>query len=115
MVRFLVVLSVCVMLLCGGYLAAQDKKEPADPPKPKGMLPPNWGKLGLSETQKEQIYKIQADYKAKIADLEKQIADLKSKERAEMVKVLTPEQKKKLEELTTGGGGGEEKKPESPK
>jgi len=38
-----------------------------DPPvKVKGFLPMNWGKIGLSDDQKQEIYKIQAKYGGEI-------------------------------------------------
>ena len=53
-------------LRCGGLVlgfallvvastAGQDKKPDKDDPKPKGTLPANWKKLGLTDDQKEQF------------------------------------------------------------
>ncbi|MCE9534083.1 MAG: hypothetical protein K8T89_23640, partial [Planctomycetes bacterium] len=70
-----------------------DKKDP--PAKVKGFLPPYFSKIGLSDEQRQTIYKIQAKYKEdakKLQEAEKQDID----------KVLTPEQKKKLIEVITG-------------
>src|SRR5687768_13231597 len=48
MVKVRILVGVCVaMLLAGGWVLGQDEK------KAKGMLPPNFAKLGLSEEQKE--------------------------------------------------------------
>jgi len=94
---------LAVALIAGGGLLGQDKKEAKDPPtKFKGFLPPNWGKLGLTDSQKQAVYKTQTEYKQKIDSLKAQIAKLQEEERAEMLKVLTPEQKKRLAELLTG-------------
>jgi hypothetical protein len=95
----IVVLSVALLL--GGGLYGQDKTDP----KLKGTLPANWGKLGLTDVQKQKVYKIQADFKTKLADLEKQVKDLKEKEKADMLGVLTEEQKKRLREIVVGKTG----------
>ena len=39
------------------------------PTKVKGMLPQHWGKIGLDDKQKQEIYKIQAKYNEKIDKL----------------------------------------------
>jgi TolA-binding protein len=70
--------------------------------KVKGTLPPNWAKLGLTDKQKQEVYKIQSDYADKIADLETKIKDLKDKSKTDMEKVLTKEQKERLKEILTG-------------
>jgi len=75
------------------FIAVQKKRK-----KPRGRLPNYYGKVGVSEEQREKIYAIQAMYRPKIEALEKQIAELKAKEDAEVEAVLTPEQKKKVEE-----------------
>ncbi len=100
--RFLVALALLagVVLVTNNGLHSQDKK---DPPKVKGQLPANWGKLDLSVDQKQAIYKVQAKYKEEIAKLQEKIREIQAEERREMVKLLTPEQKKKLELIATGG------------
>ena len=60
--------------------------------EPKGMLPAGFKDLKVTADQKKKIYAIQADYKAKIAELEKKIIELKSQSSADAFKVLTPEQ-----------------------
>jgi hypothetical protein len=72
-----------------------------DPPKDKvkGSLPKGWSKLGLSDDQKQKIYAIEADYKTKIDELNKQLAELKKEEQTKMTDVLTDDQKKRLKEL----------------
>jgi len=96
-----VFLVVAIALLAGGVLHGQDKKDDA-PVKLKGQLPPNWGKLGLTDEQKQKVYKVQADFDQKKAALEKQLKDLKSQERGEMEKVLSDAQKARLKELLLG-------------
>lgn len=68
------------------------------------QLPQNFGKLGLSDEQKTKILKLDADYDAKIADLEAKIKELKSEGKKKMFEVLTPDQQKKYIELVTPGG-----------
>jgi peptidoglycan hydrolase CwlO-like protein len=80
--------------------AADDKKEPAA----KGTLPANWKKLGLTDDQVKKVYKAQSDYRNKIAVLEEQIKELKSKEKSEMEALLTDAQKARLREIKTGDG-----------
>lgn len=60
--------------------------------EPKGMLPPGFKDLKVTADQKKKIYAIQADYKTKIADLEKKIVELKSHSSADAFKVLTSDQ-----------------------
>lgn len=75
-------------------LAGQDKSSS------KGrQLPANWAKLGLSTEQKTKIYDVQEKYKSQIEALQKQINDLRKKERAEMEAVLTDGQKTRLREI----------------
>jgi hypothetical protein len=99
-------LVIALFLLAGIVLAtnsglqSQDKK---DPPKVKGTLPDNWGKLDLSADQKASIYKIQAKYKEDIAKMQAAIKEKQAEQLREMVKILTDDQKKKLQDLATGG------------
>jgi len=84
----------------------------AQPPdKIKGQLPPNWGKLGLSDEQRQKVYRIQADYRKKIEALEQEIEKLKKKQLEEMTGVLSPDQRKKLAEIIKGSLPEESKKP----
>ena len=75
-----------VVALCGAWAEGQDK---AKDQKAKGQLPSNWGKLGLSEEQKQKVYRIRNDYSPKIDDLRKQITELQDKERRDMEGVLS--------------------------
>jgi hypothetical protein len=91
---------LALALFIGGALHGQDKKDAKDTPaKVKGVLPANWGKLGLSDEQKQKVYKIQGEYGDKIAGLEKQLKELKETEKSEMTKVLTDAQKGLLKEI----------------
>jgi hypothetical protein len=96
---------VALALLLGSGLQGQDKDT-----KVKGTLPANWGKLSLSEEQKQKVYKIQGDYHDKIASLEKQVKDLKATEKTEMEKVLSDAQKALLKEIILKKAGVDDKK-----
>jgi len=109
------VTTLAALLLAAGWLVGQDKekkeskkpeveakKEDGSGVKIKGFLPANFKKLGLSEDQKQQIYRIQGTYREKIAALDKQKAELKKQEKAEVAKVLTPAQQARLKEITSG-------------
>ena len=47
------------------------------PPDVTHRVPPGYAKLGLTDQQKERLYKIQAEYYPKIHDLEKKADDLR--------------------------------------
>lgn len=79
---------------------AAGAKPTADAEKPKGRVPNNYGKIGLSEEQRTKILSIQAKLDGEIDKLEAQIAQLKAQKEKEVEAVLTAEQKTKLAELT---------------
>ncbi|VTR94970.1 Uncharacterized protein OS=Planctomyces maris DSM 8797 GN=PM8797T_26255 PE=4 SV=1 [Gemmata massiliana] len=78
----------------------EDKKD--DATKYKGTLPTNWRKVGLTDAQVQDVYKVQAKYKDEITKLKAKIAELEANMLKEERAVLTPEQKKRLEELQIG-------------
>ena len=93
---------VCGSLLLGlslivsaGVSQEKDKKDEPKKEKAKGMLPAGFKDLNLSAEQKSKVYGIQADYKAKIAELEKKVKDLKSQESKDIFAVLTDDQRAK--------------------
>ena len=90
-------LAILGAALLVGSGESQEKKD-----KAKGQLPPGWKKLDLSKEQILKIYDVQGKYKARIRDLEKQIADLRGQEKTEMIAVLTNDQKEMLRKLTLG-------------
>jgi Spy/CpxP family protein refolding chaperone len=93
------------LVLCSGSAAQDGKKEVKKddpPPKAKGFLPPNWGKLGLTDSQKQNVYTIQGKYNTEIDKLDAKIKELKTARDKEVKSVLTPEQKKRLEEILLG-------------
>lgn len=67
--------------------------------KVSGRLPNNWGKLGLSDKQKKDVYARQAKYATEINALIRQVEELREKRDTEVEAVLTAEQKVKLKEL----------------
>ena len=71
----------------------------ADAPTPKGHLLPGWKQLGLTDEQRTKLYAVEAKYGEQIADLERQVKELKTKQRAEELAVLTDAQKARLKEL----------------
>jgi len=96
---FGVIVLMAALLVPGLAQDRKDDKKGDDPPvKLKGQLPQGYGKLKLSDEQKQRIYKIQATYKAKLDDLEKQKKKLQSDRKKEYEKVLTKDQLQKLRE-----------------
>ena len=71
----------------------------AAPGKAKGRLPPQYGKLNLTDAQRDQIYAIQGRFKEQIEQLEKQLKEAQAKEDTEIEGVLTAEQKTQLDAL----------------
>jgi hypothetical protein len=103
MTRCIAALSITFvgLIFVTGAVDSGDK-EKKDDKKFKGMLPDGWKALKLEKDQVTKIYAVQKTFKGKIRDLEDQITALKAMERAEMVKVLTEEQKSLLRKLSTG-------------
>lgn len=104
---------VAALLILGlvGFAASQEKdkdaKKPADKPtKLKGFLPANFKKLGLTDKQVQEVYRVQAEYKSKLDDLKAKMKQLQDAQREAVEKVLTDEQRKRLKEIRTGEKGG---------
>jgi hypothetical protein len=113
--RFAVIfLSAAAMTtLCGGLpLIAQEagnapveakaKKAGKRTVDPTRRVPDYFGQLGLSDAQKESIYKVRAKHQPKIAALEKQLEELRGQMVVECEAVLTDAQKKLLAERRAG-------------
>lgn len=110
----LLALLSALVVLSGGLVGQDPKKdekktdskkiEKKDDPgvKYKGILPNNWRKLGLSDSQVQDVYKVQGKYNDEIDKLEAKIKELKGTRDKEMKALLTPEQKKRLEDIQTG-------------
>jgi hypothetical protein len=79
----------------------KDKKDDKDKDKGKvkGTLPTYYKQLGLSDTQRQKVLKVRAEYKEKIDDLKKKIEDLSAEREEATEKILTPEQIKELKRL----------------
>jgi hypothetical protein len=97
---------LALTLLGAAYLQdpkpGSKKSDDKEVPKLRGQLPAYYKKLGLRDDQVQKIYRIRADYKAKVEDLKRKMDRLKSEEKESLEKVLTPEQLKRLKELRTG-------------
>lgn len=76
------------------------KDEPAA--KTKGFLPQHWGKIGLADDQKQEVYKIQGKYNGEIDKLEAKIKEIKGTRDKELKGVPSADQKKKLDEILIG-------------
>lgn len=86
-----------LLLLSCGPLAAQDAA-PAARAKPRGRLPAYYAKV-ISAPQKEQVYRVQAEYEQRIDALESQIAALEKQRNDAIRALLTPEQRKQVDAL----------------
>ena len=75
------------------------------PPDVTHRVPSGYSKLGLTDQQKEKLYKIQAEYYPKIQALEKQVDALREKREKEFESVLTAPQKRLLAEAAAEEGG----------
>ena len=99
---------LALVFLASGGLLGDDKKDSKDSPsttKFKGFLPQNWGKLGLTDKQKQDVYKAQSEYREKIDSLKGQIKKLEEQQTADLLKVLTDDQKTRLKEILSGKAG----------
>jgi len=109
--RIILFLGFCVCFARG--IDAQDTPPKVTDPKTdpsqqkyRGQLPFYWKELGLTDVQRQQVYKINAEYGEQIEALEAKIKLLKEKRDKERLQILTPEQKKRLEEILRKKSGG---------
>jgi hypothetical protein len=107
-----VVTVLAVALLVTGWSLGDD---PKDPPPPRGTLPANFKKLGLTDEQREAILKVRGTYAAKVAALRRQITQLQKEEREELEKLLTDAQKARLKEIRVGETKPKGKTPDTEK
>ena len=70
--------------------------------KVKGTLPSNWGKLGLTDAQVQEVYKIRNKHNDEIDRLKAKIKELETARDKESKAVLTTDQKKRLDDILTG-------------
>ena len=59
---------------------------------------PNYYRMVVDEQQRQEIYRIQAEYRTRIKELETRLKALKKERDQRIVNVLSPEQKKRVEE-----------------
>jgi Spy/CpxP family protein refolding chaperone len=85
-----------------GEKTGVDRK--GDEKKTTNRLPPRYGKLGLSDSQKSRVYAIQDKHDKEIDSLTEKLKAAKAKRDSEIETVLTPAQKKSLTELGSGKG-----------
>ena len=83
----------------GTSASAQEGKEKGSKKRVRISLPNYFGQIGLSNKQREEVYSVRRKFQPQIADLQKQILNLRAKERKEMEAVLTAEQQKELSTL----------------
>ena len=91
----------CLAILVAGCMltwqaTAQEKKPAKDA---RGPLPAHYGKLGLSDEQKDGMYKVYDEYKSQIDELSAQIKKLQAERDTKLQEKLTPTQKTRLQEL----------------
>ena len=102
MSRFCLFALLGAMIILAGGLEGQEPKKDDPPAKLKGKLPSHWGKIGLTDAQKQTIYQIQAKYDPEIEKLEAKVTEMKSTKDKEMKAVLNADQKKALEAALLG-------------
>jgi Spy/CpxP family protein refolding chaperone len=93
-------LATLVLLSSDGVLSQE--KQGKEGAKTKGQLPQGWGKLDLTAVQKDEIYKLNREYKDKTDKLSNEIKKLNDELAKKRVAVLTDEQRKKLIDLVAG-------------
>lgn len=76
----------------------EEKKDEKKDVKLKGRLPNGWGKLGLTDQQKQRVYRLQAEYDTLIAELKSKLEKAKNDRQQALEGVLTAEQKKSLKQ-----------------
>lgn len=108
MVPMFVVGTCCCSLLMG-----DDKKPAKEPIYITKQLPANYSKLGLSQKQKNDIYKIRGKFRAEIQELTQKIQELREQEKEDCEKVLTADQLARYRQILIGsdrkrGGNGRE-------
>src|SRR5262245_49199824 len=103
--RYIRTLSVCALvaalaLLSTHGVTGQDAKDKQ--PKLKDTLPQGWSRLGLTDAQKERVYKLNADHKEAVDKLKDEIAKLDAKLVKDRLGVLNAEQRQKLRDAVGG-------------
>lgn len=91
-----------VGMFWSGLLMGDDKKTEKDPIIISKRLPANYSKLGLSQKQKNDIYRVRAKYETEIQELQQKINELRDQQKIAFERVLTPSQKARLREILVG-------------
>ena len=113
--------AAAMTMLSGGLplIAQESGKAPAEPKAkktakkafdPTRRVPDYFGQLGLSDEQKESIYKIRAKHQPRIDELEKQLDELRGQMVRDCETVLTDTQKKMLVERRAAAAESRTKK-----
>lgn len=108
--------ATLISLAAATLLHAQEPSETTHPSKadtpavgrrndPARRVPDFFGQIGLTPEQREAIYKIRARHQAKIAELEKQIAEIQAQEVNECEGMLTEAQKQLLAQRRKAAAG----------
>lgn len=97
------VVLLAAALAVGPNRAADPPTAPTPTTATKGTLPRDFKKLGLTEAQKIAVDKITGEARAKIADLEGQIAAIRDQEHKDALAVLTDAQRTQLKAILTAG------------
>lgn len=90
--------SVGALVAVPFTLTAQPEKKPAVEDR-RSPLPNYFGKIAVSDEQREQLYGVQDAYGDKIEALQKQVKALIAERDQKMEELLTPGQKLRLQEL----------------
>jgi hypothetical protein len=98
--RFVAPLLV-VGMVGSSFLLGQDKKTDREIII-RARLPMYYSKLGLSQKQRNEIYKVHGKYQAEIQELYEKINDLRDQDREACAKLLTAEQKDRLRQILLG-------------
>lgn len=99
------------LLVVAGAVAAVQAQAPAPAEGqrvyiPSRRVPMYFGQVGLTSSQREEIYSIRARYYEQISDLKRQIEELEEKEDGDCTGVLNDSQRKLLESLRAARRGG---------
>lgn len=103
-------LVVCVLAIgiawqLSAVLAQEKSADPVSPAKKespeerRGILPNQFGKLGVNDKQRDQMYAIQREYEKKLDELRTEMKRLTNERDQKLEELLTPGQKLRLREL----------------
>jgi Spy/CpxP family protein refolding chaperone len=112
--------SLAIVLAClARPTIGQDEGKASQPAaaktakKSRGRLP-NFYRQVVDPQQRETIYKIQAEYAPKIAELQAQLEKLIKERDEKIAAVLTPEQRKRVEDLNAAARAKRRPKKQKP-